>query len=326
MTNGLENKVEEPKEEDQKEPIAEKIKKTIFTQWKPDERFTSPFIGLVEVPQGHRMVKYKLGQTDGFRIPIISSLKEILTMSKGGSPKEARIFKGQVKKPGIRLLIGLGGLYASGVVNNTQLRSVDYNTKPDQTLVTDDGVELLRVDYTVNWRVIDPMIAITEIEDYKGALREITESRVRRAIGSFSFNDLSRVSTEIMGPYDTGKEISGKKIGWGDINDEYKLKEDFGISIEKMILTQFDLPDELRNAMSASAQANAKANGMRKIADAQGYIAQKRAEAAELYKDNPDALKIAYMEMIKEMSESGKATFYNIPNFEEFLKGKMFGN
>ncbi len=246
-------------------------KSSFFQKYEIDKRFTNRFFGIVEVPSGFEMVKYHWGKVKDHR------------------------------GPGISLLWGLGGLYQSAVVMDKRLRTSDY--KVDNKVTTLDGVELEKVDYTVDWRVMNAMQIRRGVQDYEKTLREATEGRVRDAVGSTSSRKLSGISIEEM--------LGGKGDGfeYDDINEEYGLLGN-GIRVESLYLTQTKLPGHLEEALASEATAAAEAEGRKKLADAAVYEAGRAAEAAGLLYNTPGAMDLERLKALEKIGENGNATFF----------------
>jgi regulator of protease activity HflC (stomatin/prohibitin superfamily) len=296
----------------------------IFQGYNLEERFTNVLARPVELPTGRAMVKYSFGKIK----------KE--TDSGGGW----------------NWVLGLGGLYESAVIMDTRTRTIDW--KVDRNLNTKDGVELPFVDYSTSYRISSPKKVlekigvynqeeivnrrenmITElIKNYQGTaeekvayetrlrknpgrikvpakyedfVRESTESLIRKIAGSCSFEEFNSIS---------GKTICGINEGankYPNINDEYDFTE-HGLHVMNMLITQVDMPDSMRESLSAAARADAKAKEIRTLADAEYYHAEQRAAAAAFYKDNPEALELRRIEAMEALSKGEGNSKWVIPS------------
>ncbi|OIO40977.1 hypothetical protein AUJ62_03625 [Candidatus Pacearchaeota archaeon CG1_02_32_21] len=85
--------------------------------------------------------------------------------------------------------------------------------------------------------------------------------------------------------------------------------------MEGLYITNLDLPDALEEQLARAATASAEAAGIREIADAEVYRAQKLAEAATEISRNPTTIELVKIEAMKEIAKSGKSTFYQMPSW-----------
>jgi len=225
--------------------------------------------------------------------------------------------------PGIRLLWGLGGIYQSAIVMNTTTRVDKYKPK---NLISGDGVEFEGVDYSAYWRIDNPAKLLKETEVYKNIIHEVTESRLRDAVGSIPFREVNGLSLEDIMGGEPGSEYL-------EINEEYKLS-DMGLKVEKLLIGNTYLPEHMEKLLAQEAIAEAEAAGkialakakakeIREIADAEFYAATQTAAIAEMYAQNPNAMKLAELEMHKAYAEGPNNTSHIIS--DSLLKGVSDG-
>lgn len=102
-----------------------------------DELFSPATLRLLTIPVGYKGIRVRFGDRPS-----------LWGMDVGGEVK-----------PGIRFMLGLGGLWSSMAVVDTTRRTNDLEM---QEVITEGGLTLPRVDASAIWQVTDPVKAMTE--------------------------------------------------------------------------------------------------------------------------------------------------------------------
>ncbi|WP_428563378.1 MAG: slipin family protein [Solidesulfovibrio sp. DCME] len=169
---------------------------------------------------------------------------------------------------------------------------------PNQDVITRDNVSI-KVNAVVYFRVIEPIKAILEVEDYMYATSQISQTTLRSVCGGVELD-------EILAHRDK-------------VNEQVQSILDlhagpWGIKVANVELKYIDLPQEMQRAMAKQAEAERERRA--KIINAEGeYQASRRlAQAAEIIAVRPEALQLRYLQTMREMaSESQAATILPIP-------------
>ncbi len=186
------------------------------------------------------------------------------------------------------------------------LRLVALDVDP-QDVITRDNVSV-KVNAVIYFRVIDPIKAIIEVENYSYAMSQLAQTTIRSVCGQAELDDLlaerEKINSELQEILDTHTDP-------------------WGIKVATVELKHIDLPHEMQRAMAR--QAEAERDRRAKIINAEGerQAADKLSEAAAIIDQYPVALQLRYLQTVNEMaSESQATTFFPIPMdlFRPFLK------
>jgi regulator of protease activity HflC (stomatin/prohibitin superfamily) len=191
------------------------------------------------------------------------------------------------------------------------LRLVAMDVDP-QDVITRDNVSV-KVNAVIYFRVIEPIKAIVEVENYSYAMSQLAQTTIRSVCGQAELDDLlaerDKINTELQEILDTHTDP-------------------WGIKVATVELKHIDLPQEMQRAMAR--QAEAERDRRAKVINAEGEFqaATKLAEAAKIIQKHPTALQLRYLQTVNEMSaETNSTTFFPIPIelFRPFLKlaGKL---
>lgn len=80
----------------------------------------------------------------------------------------------------------------------------------------------------------------------------------------------------------------------------------WGIEVLSVEIRNITIPEELQNALSKEAQAQKERDARIVLAEVEKDISDMYAEAAETYKDNPEALKLRAMTLAYEGAKEGR--------------------
>jgi len=186
------------------------------------------------------------------------------------------------------------------------LRLVAMDVDP-QDVITRDNVSV-KVNAVIYFRVIDPIKAIIEVENYNYAMSQLAQTTLRSVCGQAELDDL----------------LSNREKLNEQLQEILDLHTDpWGIKVATVELKHIDLPQEMQRAMAR--QAEAERDRRAKVINAQGeyQAADKLSKAAKIIADNPIALQLRYLQTMNEMSaENNTTTIFPIPIdlFRPFLK------
>ncbi len=190
------------------------------------------------------------------------------------------------------------------------LRTVVLDVPP-QDVITKDNVSV-EVNAVVYFRVIDPIKAIVEIENYLYATSQLAQTTLRSVLGEAELDDLL-----------SNREVINQKLQ--DIID--RETDPWGIKVSMVEVKHVDLPDEMRRAMAAQAEAERERRAKVISALGESQAAEKLAEAAEIMSKQPAALQLRYLQTLNVIAaENNSTTIFPIPMemfkpfFEKILK------
>ncbi len=169
---------------------------------------------------------------------------------------------------------------------------------PPQDVITKDNVSV-KVNAVVYFRVIDPIKAVIEVENYLYATSQLAQTTLRSVCGEAELDELlserEKINTKLQ-----------------DILDKHT--DPWGIKVTTVEIKHIDLPQEMQRAMAQQAEAERERRS--KIINAVGEFqaANKLVEAAQIIEEHPIALQLRYLQTLKEISaESNSVTLFPIP-------------
>lgn len=163
------------------------------------------------------------------------------------------------------------------------IRVITTNFKTEKTL-TKDTVPV-DVDAVLFWKVIDPKKAAIDVADYQSAISWASQTALRDVIGKTMLSDLLE-----------GREKISKELQI--IIDE--RTEPWGVNVISVEVKDVLIPPALEDAMSMQAQAERERQARVILGDSERQVAEKFAEAAKTYTNDPTAFHLRAMNMLYE--------------------------
>jgi len=196
------------------------------------------------------------------------------------------------KGPGLIILIPI-----IDRIVKVSLRLVALDVDP-QDVITRDNVSV-KVNAVLYFRVVDPVKAIVQVENYAYAMSQLAQTTLRSVCGQAELDDLLAERDKI-----------NAKLQ--EILDTHTAP--WGIKVTTVELKQIDLPQEMQRAIARQAEAERERRA--KVINAEGEFqaAAKLAEASRIIENHPVALQLRYLQTMREMAvESNSTTFLPIP-------------
>ena len=199
---------------------------------------------------------------------------------------------GKPKGPGI--IIVLWPIDRAVIVS---LRLVTLDVPP-QDIITKDNVSA-KVNAVCYFRVMDPIKAIIEVQNYQFATSQMAQTTLRSVIGEMELDDLLSQREKINGMLQS-------------ILD--KQTDPWGIKVSTVEVKHVDLSDELRRAMARQAEAERERRAKVIAAEGEYQAAEKICLAAEKMQKTPMALQLRYLQTLVEIgTENNTTTLFPIP-------------
>jgi regulator of protease activity HflC (stomatin/prohibitin superfamily) len=196
------------------------------------------------------------------------------------------------KGPGIFILVPI-----IDRMIKVDLRTVTLDV-PTQDIITKDNVSV-SVDAVVYFRVVDPVRAIVDVENYLYATSQIAQTTLRSICGSVELDELL-------------SEREKLNLQLQEIID--RQTDPWGVKVVAVELKRIDLPEELRRAMARQAEAERERRAKIITAEAEYQAAQKLADAAQILASQPLALQLRYLETIQNVvSKPGNTVLIPLP-------------
>jgi len=210
---------------------------------------------------------------------------------------------GRPKGPGLILLIPI-----IDRMQRVSLRTVVMDVPP-QDVITRDNVTL-KVNAVVYFRVVDPLKAIIQVENYLYATSQLAQTTLRAILGQSSLDDLLTERDKIN--QHLQENIDRDTDPWG-------------VKVSQVEIKHVDLPTEMQRAMAKQAEAERERRAKVIHAEGEMQAAGKLKEAADLIAQSPIALQLRYLQTLTEVaSENNSTTIFPIPIdlFAPFMKNK----
>jgi regulator of protease activity HflC (stomatin/prohibitin superfamily) len=192
----------------------------------------------------------------------------------------------QVRAPGLTMVIP--------VVDRLHKVSLQIVTMavPAQDGITRDNVTV-KVDAVIYFRVIDPVRAVVNVEDYRFAMSQVAQTSLRSVIGKSDLDDLLTNRERL----NEGLElmIDSPAVDWG-------------IHIDRVEIKDVALPDAMKRSMSRQAEAERERRARVISADGELQASDKLARAAEAMAHTPGALQLRLLETIVSVAAEKNST------------------
>ncbi|MFQ3574443.1 MAG: slipin family protein [Thermodesulfovibrionales bacterium] len=187
------------------------------------------------------------------------------------------------------------------------LRTVTMDVPP-QDIITKDNITV-KVNAVVYFRPIDPIKAITAVEDFYYATSQIAQTTLRSILGQSQLDDLLAKREELNA--ELQKVIDLQTEPWG-------------VKVTAVEVKNVDLPTEMLRAMAKQAEAERERRA--KIIHAEGELqaAQKLADAARIIASESSTLQLRYLQTLTEIAtEKNSTIIFPVPIdlITPFIKG-----
>jgi regulator of protease activity HflC (stomatin/prohibitin superfamily) len=164
---------------------------------------------------------------------------------------------------------------------------------PAQEAITRDNVTL-RVDAVVYYRVIDPVKAIINVQDYTFAVSQVAQTSLRSVIGQ---SDMDQLLSE--------REKVNAHLK--DVIDE-PTEQPWGIRVERVEVKDVSLPESMKRSMSRQAEAERERRARIISADGEYQASKKLAQAAAVMAADPAALQLRLLQTVVEVAAEKNST------------------
>src|SRR5262244_3147104 len=176
---------------------------------------------------------------------------------------------------------------------------------PAQETITRDNVTM-RVDAVVYYRVVDPVKAIVNVQDYKFAVAQVAATSLRSVTGR---SDMDQLLSE--------REKVNAVLK--DVIDE-PTEQPWGIRVERVEVKDVSLPEAMKRSMSRQAEAERERRARIITADGEYQAAKKLAQAALVMAAGPAALQLRLLQTVVEVAAEKNSRIIIVPVPVELLR------
>jgi regulator of protease activity HflC (stomatin/prohibitin superfamily) len=192
----------------------------------------------------------------------------------------------QVRGPGLAMIVP--------VADRMQKVNMQIVTMavPAQEGITRDNVTV-KVDAVVYFRVIDPVKAAVNVQEYPFAVSQVAQTSLRSVIGKSDLDDLLTNRERL----NQGLElmIDNPAVEWG-------------IHIDRVEIKDVALPETMKRSMSRQAEAERERRARVISAEGELQASDRLAQAAATMADTPGALQLRLLETIVEVAAEKNST------------------
>jgi regulator of protease activity HflC (stomatin/prohibitin superfamily) len=177
------------------------------------------------------------------------------------------------------------------------LRTVVLDVPP-QDIITRDNVTV-SVNAVVYFRVIDPRLAVVEVENFLYATSQLAQTTLRSVLGEAELDELL-----------AERELLNARLQ--TILDKHT--DPWGIKVSMVEIKAVDLPQEMRRAMSKQAEAEREKRSKIIHAEGEYQASEKLLAAAQIIAAEPVAVQLRYLQTLTEIGvEQNTTVVFPIP-------------
>ena len=164
---------------------------------------------------------------------------------------------------------------------------------PAQEGITRDNVSV-RVDAVVYYRVVDPIKATINVQDYQFAILQQAQTSLRSIIGQ---SEMDQLLAE--------RETVNRELR--RIIDE-PTEEPWGIRVERVEIKDVSLPEGMKRSMSRQAEAERERRARIITADGEYQASKRLSAAAAVMAKDPAALQLRLLQTVVEVAAEKNST------------------
>lgn len=217
-------------------------------------------------------------------IILISAIKILMEYERGVVFRLGRVVA--ARGPGFIFLIP----FIEKIVK-VSLRVITMDVPP-QDVITKDNVSV-KVNAVVYFRVVEPVKAIIQVENYLYATSQLAQTTLRSILGQVELD-------ELLAERDT------LNLKLQEVLD--KQTDAWGIKVTMVEVKYVDLPESMQRAMAR--QAEAERDRRAKVINAEGEFqaSAKLTEASNIMSENPMSLQLRFLQTLVEIASDKSST------------------
>ncbi len=216
---------------------------------------------------------------------LLSCIRVLYEFERGVVFRLGRVL-GYVKGPGLILVF-----WPIDRLVRVSLRTVVQDIPP-QDIITRDNVSV-KVNAVVYFRVVDPLKAVLEVEDYRYATFQLSQTTLRSILGQVELDELLAERDKI-------------NVRLQEVIDQHSAP--WGVKISLVELKHVDLPDQMRRAMAKQAESERERRAKIIHAEGEFQAAAKLRDAAAILEEQPKAILMRYLQTLVEVGAEHNTT------------------
>ena len=161
-----------------------------------------------------------------------------------------------------------------------------------QDVITRDNVSV-KVNAVVYYRVIDPLRSILEVENYKYATEQLSQTTLRRILGQVELDELlaerDKINRRLQDVLDT-------------------QSDPWGIKVSLVEVKHVDLPDHMQRAMAKQAESERERRAKVIHAEGEFQSAARLRDAAVIIENHPMAMQMRFLQTLVDIGAENNTT------------------
>ncbi len=219
-------------------------------------------------------------------ITLLAGLRVVQQYERAVVFRLGRVLPGS-RAPGLTVVVP----YLDRVVKvNMQIITMSV---PAQDGITRDNVSV-RVDAVVYFRVVDPVKAVVNVQNYMFAVSQVAQTSLRAVIGRSDMDELlsdrDRINAELQRIIDEPTEGP------------------WGVKVERVEIKDVALPESMKRSMSRQAEAERERRARVIAADGEFQASKRLAQAAAAMAADPAALQLRLLQTVVDVASEKNST------------------
>jgi regulator of protease activity HflC (stomatin/prohibitin superfamily) len=163
---------------------------------------------------------------------------------------------------------------------------------PPQDVITRDNVSV-KVNAVTYFRVVNPVHAIIDVENYVYATSQIAQTTLRSILGQADLDELL-----------SARDKLNQRLQ--EVIDRHT--DPWGVKVANVEVKYVDLPESMQRAMAKQAEAEREKRAKVIHAEGEFQASQRLADAAEVIQKQPTALQLRYLQTLTEIATEKNST------------------
>jgi len=183
------------------------------------------------------------------------------------------------------------------------LRTVTFDVPP-QEILTHDAVTVA-VDAVVYYRVYNPTVAVSNVEDYNRSTRLLASTTLRNVLGTKKLSEILADRESIAHTMQASLD---------------EATDPWGVKVERVEIKDVRLPQQLQRTMAAEAEATREAKAKVIAAEGERKASEALRDASTVLSQSPGALQLRYLQTLNTIAAEKNSTIV-FPLPMELLRG-----
>jgi regulator of protease activity HflC (stomatin/prohibitin superfamily) len=219
----------------------------------------------------------------------VSCIRIVLEYQRGVVFRLGRVLP-KPKGPGVVLVF-----WPIDRFSRISLRTIVTDVPP-QDVITRDNVSV-KVNAVVYYRVIEPLKAVLEVEDFQFATNQLSQTTLRSILGQAELDELLAERERIN----------------HRLREVIDLQTDpWGVKVSAVEVKHVDLPDIMQRAMARQAESERDRRAKVIHAEGEHQAAARLRDAAAVLEEHPSALQLRFLQAVTSIGNE-KSTYVILP-------------